>query len=405
MRTAPIHERIIEQLQEHYREILKLKQQADPESVVNQQVFIRLHQQISRHEWDALPAHDYLEHTFEQLNKLREYLYQFEAFRRMSLSFFKEAKKIPVAEAKKNVHYTAAKQFFKQIYEDFKAGRFIQSGMYASIQQMEKHTKAFHHFIAKSKQEQPPEMVIFEPIHRQEEEEDAPTLVEFVQGKLSTTPDIPKTRLEQITKGYFVLKAKELSLFTNGENFKLSKRLEFLKKGLTEGETQKILTAVRLLSQMVAPTRITSPTNYITTSKKLIQITGTTEPGTDIIIILNEKVQQETLAKDDGSFVFPLLELEFGKNTIEYYNNELFFLNQQRGYLHITLDAKLPFLGMHDPLTQKAFQESEATIIRRCSTCQSFMYDFSIEENNDECAVPKCDGRDFYEMDDTEFWL
>lgn len=404
MRTAPIQEHIIQQLKEQYTELERFKRKIDPDSNIRPELFLQIAHQIKAISHTKIAAQDQLQHIVEQLKKLQDYLSQFEAFRRMSLTFFEETKSVSKIIRQTSIPYIAAKEYFRQIFENFKKGDYLQTGLYASIQLMEQYIEQFYQQTAEKINDAPfSQITLSSP--SQNRISDLPALKQYIATNTSLTPDIASARMIEITKGFFTLKRKELYLATTGKEYKLSKRLELLKHTLIKGDTEQIITALRTLSNMVHVTQLLSPINHSTTPKKLIAVTGTTEPATKVTILLNKKTSMETLADKKGAFIFEEVELEFGDNTIEYQNNELFFLAQQKGILHLKLETSYPFLGLHDPMTQKAFQPSEAAIIIRCQTCQNFMYDFAMEENNGECAIPKCDGREFVNIDDTEFWV
>ncbi|MGB1241551.1 MAG: hypothetical protein ACPG49_03455 [Chitinophagales bacterium] len=394
------------QLKDVFGKLLKIKTLVDEDEVIAVNVFYKAEQELKYLEQLEAPSLSQIKTLENYLICLKRYLHQFEQYSKITKSFFlKASETLEKSVLEGSYHFLAAKNMARQLFHYFIEGTYFKIGLQKSVDKLK-------HLIA-SFWEQMPSLEVKTPIGDfdifkaiSKHSPDSFDLNAYLSEHIDISPNrISATRIKQIKEGYYYLYRKSLVNKIEGKEYKLAKRLTLLETGLRKQNEQVIYKALRLMQQLIKPTAITSPTNYMNTQQKLIKLTGLSEPDSTIILVINRQRPLKMVVTKDEKFVFNNIELKFGDNTLICYNRDFLFLDNHKYHLHIHLERHYPFIGMHDPLTQKDFQESEAQIIMRCTTCKNYEYDFSVEENNNLCVFPKCEGRSFWNWEDTEYWM
>lgn len=417
MTTQPIEKYHLSKLTEVFQELLKIKSSVDPEGIIAVAIFHRIEEGLAEMHKTISPSLIRLKSIETELIRLKHYLEEFDQYSRLSKRFFKETnQKFDANVLQSSYPFLAAKNIARQLFEDFMEGRYFTIGLKKSIDQLKHFMRLFW------KQNSLPEakipidkFEIFEQVYQKENEGDF-DLNAYLSEYIDTTPNkISATRIKQIKGGYYHLyrkalvhlieKKEDVKGKQKEEDYKLAKRLALLETGLRKQNEQVIYKALRLIQQLVQPVAILTPTNYTNTQQKLIKLTGISEPKSTMVLLINNQPPLKVVVGDDQKFVFDDIELQFGDNTLICYSQDFLFLDNHKYHLHIHLERHYPFIGMYDPLTQKAFQENEAQIIVRCTTCRNYEYDFSVEENNNRCVFPKCEGQTFWNWEDREYWM
>lgn len=405
-KTQPIAKYHLGKLIEAYQELLNIRASVDEQGIIAVEIFhgiegkLKYLQQLDT----ASPAQ--IKSVENQLIHLKHYLQQFNRYGQLSKGFFQKADENFEAKILQSSYpYLAAKNIARQLFEDFMEGRYFEIGLQKKLEKLEYLIRLFKEQMPSLKAKIPiDDLDIFQPV-REAAINTEFDLKTYLNEKIDTSPNrISASRIKQIKEGYYYLYTKSLRYQIEGKTHKLAKRLELLETGLRKQNENVIYKALRLIQQLVQPTAITSPTNYINTQQKLIKLTGTSEPDSTIILKVNQERPLRTVVAEDKSFFFDDIELQFGDNNLICYNRDFLFLDNHKYHIHIHLERHYPFIGMHDPLTQKEFQENEAQIIVRCMTCRNYEYDFSVEENEDRCVFPKCEGKEFWTWEDREYW-
>ncbi len=405
MKTQPIVKFHLSKLAEAYQELLKIRSSVDEHGIIAVEIFHGIEKEFKYLRELEEPSSAQVKSLEKRLIQLKHYLQQFDRYSQLSKSFFQKiTSQIDSQILQSSYSYLAAKNRARQLFEDFRDGRYFDIGLQKGVDQLRHFIDLFRAKMPSLNTQVPiGDLDIFQPIRQNSDEEF--DLKDYLSKQIDTSPNkISVDRIKQIKDGYYYLYSKSLAYQIQGKEHKLAKRLTLLETGLRKQNEQVIYKALRLIQQLVQPTAITSPTNYINTQQKLIKLTGISEPDSTIILRINNNRPLRVVVDQDQNFVFEDIELQFGDNTLICYNQDFLFLDNHKYHLHIHLERHYPFIGMYDPLTQKAFQENEAQIIVRCKICKNYEYDFSVEENNNRCVFPKCDGKEFWNWEDREYW-
>ncbi|MFK7907487.1 MAG: hypothetical protein AB8B69_20290 [Chitinophagales bacterium] len=394
------------QLKDVFQELLKIRASVDEDEVIAVHVFYKAEQQLKYLEELEVAPFSQIKALENHLICLKKYLFQFEQYSKITKSFFQKTSEILEKSVLESSYpFLAAQKMARQLFHHFIEGHYFKVGLQKSIDQLK-------HLIASFWKQMPSletkipigDFEIFKTVSKHPTEEF--DLNAYLSEHIDISPNqMSATRTKQVKEGYYYLYRKALVNRIQGKEYKLAKRLTLLETGLRKQNEQVIYKALRLMQRLIQPTSITSPTNYTNTQQKLIKLTGLSEPDSTMILIINRQRPLKMIVAKDEKFVFDNIELTFGDNTLICYNQDFLFLDNHKYHLHIHLERHYPFIGMHDPLTQKDFQESEAQIIMRCTTCKNYEYDFSVEENNNVCVFPKCEGKSFWNWEDTEYWM
>lgn len=411
MQTQPLHKYHLQKLTEVFQELLKIKDSVDKDDIISAEIFAEAERDLSHLKTLTNPSNDAIEYLEQDLIQLKHYLLQFKEYSKYTKAFFEKInKELKDSNLQSSHSYLTVQNLARQIFDDFSEGKYFKVGLEYSINQIKHFMKVFWRQVPNLKTKAPmDELPIFQTayqVQQQQEEPEVFDLQTYLSKHLDTRPNrIAASRITQIKEGYYRLYHKVLTDKIYDKSYKLEKRLKFLEMGLRKQNEEIIYKALRLIQQLVQPTAIKSPMNYLNTQQKLIKVIGISEPNSTMVLIINKQKPLKTIVAADQSFEFDDIELEFGDNTLICYNQNFLFLDNHKYHLHVHLERHYPFIGMYDPLTQKAFQENEAQIIVRCTTCRNYEYDFSVEENNNRCVFPKCEGRTFWNWEDTEYWV
>ncbi|MEZ4884519.1 MAG: hypothetical protein R3E32_07330 [Chitinophagales bacterium] len=403
MKTASIEKYHLSKLTEVFQKLLTIRDTVDVEGIIAVGLFHKAEQQLGYLYQLEEPSSVQIKSLENDLILLKRYIQHFEEYSQITKQFFqKDSQQIDVSILQSSYPFLVAQKIARQLFSDFIEGHYFDIGLQKSIDQLKHFIALFWRQIPSSKPKIPiNELEIFQDTGDADFD-----LKTYLSERIDTTPNkISSTRIKQIKEGYYFLYQKSLIYQIQGKEYKLAKRIKFLGAGLRKQNEEVIYKALRLIQQLVQPTAITSPTNYTNTQQKLIRLAGTSEPDSIIILIINDQRPIKILVDKNGDFAFDDIELVFGDNILICYNHDFLFIDNHKYHIHIHLERHYPFIGMHDPLTQKGFQENEAQIIVRCTTCKNYEYDFSVEENNNRCVFPKCEGQEFWNWEDREYWM
>lgn len=411
MQTQPLTKYHLQKLSEVFQELLRIRSIVDTDEIIAVDIFLQSERELSHLQKQERPSLEEIKSLEKDLVRLKHYLLQFEEYSNLTKAFFQKiAEESGDAKLEASHAYLTVQKLARQIFEDFSEGKYFGIGLQKSVDSLKYFMRTFwRQFPDLSEKEPIGDSAIFQAAyqkHRKNEPESPFDLHHYLSQYMDTSrSSIAASRIKQIKEGYYRLYQRVLINSIKGVDYKLTKRVKLLETGLRKQNEQVINKALRLIQQLVQPTAIKSPINYLKTQKKLIKVTGISEPTSTMILTVNQQKKLRTIVADDQSFEFGDIELEFGDNDLICYNQDFLFLDNHKYHLHIHLERHYPFIGMYDPLTQKAFQESEAQLIVRCTTCKNYEYDFSVEENNNRCVFPKCEGRTFWNWEDMEYWM
>jgi len=397
-------------LRKAYNSLLVSWQKADSHQLINTRLLDELEQQIlvleSRQQAENI-LQARLIYIEEQIVKLKAYLVDFKRFKEQTIAFFEEIshtlQTTTTEDAKTvglhNSYYSTIQTQAKQLFDDFEAGRYWRSGIAASVDLLLQYIESCKYWQSK-------EAPVFSPPNKILHESLMPdSTVQNYLNKLGATALYDAKHLSVIKQAYYDLRMLTLIQRVRKGVHPLEKPLNRLRAALKAPSRANVRQALQYLSKYVKPTIIINPQNFSTVKQKVLDITGTTEPNTQVSIIVNKMATHTVKANAKGVFLFKTIELEFGSNKIQYYNHVYHFLQQRYPVLHLNVITDYLFMGLHDPLTQKAFEQDEIELIVRCASCHNFMYDFAIEENEGYCAMPKCGHKQFYRQGDPNFWV
>lgn len=395
------------QLQETYQKILDYKEEIDEEDIISPTPFLSIEQALDHLEKAKKHEAAQLGDVYDYLIQLDNYLKQFELYKNITLQFFSKLDDYTKKYVQQSIHYIGIENFTKKLFEDFSEGRYIQTGVQLSIDLLQQHIKKFtDNYQQFQVKENRKKARLFDELqkYRDEVDENA-TLFDYIKRIVPPSPNLSKERLAAIKLGYKTQQKKVLRDLIDHKPNKLARPLHRLKQALSSGRTDLLQNALNKLAKVIAPTIIKEPINHAHLKNKLIDVKGTAEPGSRMTMRVNKKLPVSIIVGNQGGFIFNRVELDFGDNTILCYNKDFDFLPNHKYLLHVHLKKNFPFLGLHDPLTQKSFDINEVESVVKCTTCGNFMYDFSVEDNSGICAFPKCKGKQFYKPADTQFWV
>lgn len=410
MNTAKLNNKI-KKIVLSYKELLQLRQQNDPDHCINNTPFEDLKKDIEKLKNKTEISQKRKAILEQKISSLQAYLREFATFDRLQNKRAQLTHNLPKETLHKSINYIAMDRYAAQLTEDFGAANYLRSGIAPSIQRfkfhfekfIDKHFKNTTHLKNKKSNilNEVLEKSLFEKITHKDNYENVFT---YVQHNFSDTLELPASKVLQLKRGYHLHHQKVVEDEILGKKNKLKEPLDLLKKAFMTGNNAQYQKAILSLQRTIKSINIQTPNNYASVRHKLLNILGTTEPNSAINLIVNNSRNFEAMATNAGEFKFEDIELRTGENLLIFFNQKYALIDDRQYHLHISLSLDYPFMGLYDPLTQKAFATNEIDMIVRCQTCGNFMYDFSVEDNDDDCTFPKCNGRKFAGHQQPAFW-
>ena len=336
--------------------------------------------------------------TNRLLDALMNYVRQFEIFRLTTLRFFEQTQKYDGKMLHRSPHYEAVKSLSEQMFDDFKFGKYWRgNGMNLANDMLQAQIKAFEAQLVDMDKKEPPKS-----------ETQAAAQVPPKPSASSVSPnfgsDLSKERYMTVKAAYLKLQLQLLSDLLLKKEHKFTKTLPELRKALLHKDAGLLENALRKIENSIAPTLLHGINDGATAQRKVMDVNGTSEPNTTVALQINDSSKLTASVNEKGNFAFEDIVLRFGDNFLKLYNEDFMFLNENIAPMCLYLEPYYPFLGLYDPLTQKAFEPAEAEAILRCKKCGNYMYHFSMEENAGLCVMPNCDGKLFNNERESGFW-
>lgn len=386
----------LQRLQTSFQNLQKLKQQLDPDEVITPNLLEDIQKRLAILIPEKLTKTVFLQ-LQQQLTALYQYLYQFNTFQQLARTFFQETQ-LHFAHIKEEVlHFHAFKACAEQLFMDFRKGKFWRTGMDAVIEQLQYHIAQFYETVGQHVNTPVAKSLLITTLKQI-------NWKDWAKEHLLPEVDANSHRFTQIRDWYHHHNDLLLKDLIGQKDNDLAPYLARLRKVLPKGDTITIREALDAFRKVVLPTRLLEPDGTQTLTSQLVDFKGEAEPHSLVRLVVNGSRTLETIVNQQGYFNFPEVRLTFGENKIEYYNHHFHFIDNEKHQLNVYVETNYPFLGRQDPLTQKAFEIHESKEIIRCTTCKNYMYDYSVEEKEGECTLLWCDGKEFHQVSDKEFW-
>ncbi len=393
-----------------YQQLKRQKQELDVENNISEQIFVSIEETIRDEEINTENKAMALTALQTKLTQLSQYLSNYSFFNMLTNKREVLKQNFPQELLEKSYNFRAAENYISQITQYFKEGQFLKTGLVTTCAQLNTYLDNCPKEMRQLQQivhpaQHPLQLTGFSKYYQQQATKSMVGLQAFIAKEINTNTNIPIKWLQAIEKGFTNLRLKSMQHRAEGKPFTLNKPIKKLKKALQNFDDDALLKAIAEFKEQVPQSKIVSHQNNSRILDKRIDLKGRSAENSMVLVRLNNQKKWEVPTNKKGVFVVPDIELKFGENLIEFENKDFGFLEAAPQIFRIQLEKKYLFLGRIDPLTQMEFSVSQIKDIMRCADCYNFCYNFSVEENEGRCAMPKCDGKTFFNANDTDFWL